>query len=301
MKVTKSIKRKPVTKQEKPPIDDLIGYCEEGTAIEIPADFMDYVLLLYGESGIGKTSVASKIPGSYIVQCDPNRRGIKARQTNIPEMSLLDLKRIKPPYTPWEIAEATINKICGDDSVRCGVVDNFGVLYEHAFRHICYKRMIDHPSDMNDFGKTWGEIEDLLTTAMSKFVEAGKGICIITHDRVREVEQANGVKFERVEPDVSKAAFKWVKACTNYAFYIAFDDKGDRVVQVRSGNEIWTKCCTDQSEPHFYSPSGKPVRSLDAGTDPGQTWQNIIDSFNNKVECVEEQKEAKRKKFQKKD
>ena len=119
--------RKTKTKPTKS-IDDLVGYCDEGETIEVSDNFFDFVFMMYGESGAGKTSILAKVPGSYVIQCDPNRKGLSIRQTNIPNISLATMKENRGEFTPWDVINATFEKIIADDSVSCVIVDNLNQL-----------------------------------------------------------------------------------------------------------------------------------------------------------------------------
>jgi phage nucleotide-binding protein len=264
-------------------IDDL--YLPEGETIEPSDSLLDYCILIYGESAIGKTSTVSKIPGVYMIQIDPKRKNLSIRQSNIPNMSLEELNKERPKFTPWQILSAMIDKLCADPTVKTIALDNFGLLYQHALRHKCYKRTIKDPSEENDYGQTWREIEDDMTTVLNKILAAGKGFVAIAHDTSREIETVEGT-FERIQPEMMKAAFKWIKACTDFAFYMSFADDGSRVLHLRSDKEIWTKCCTDEDLPRFMDPQGKPLMQISCGSSPSQAWMNLNLAWENKLQDV---------------
>jgi phage nucleotide-binding protein len=270
-----------------------VKYIPDGEVIEPSSNFLDYCILIYGESGIGKTSTCSKIPDSYIIQCDPNRKGLSARQTNIDNVSLSDLKSDRPDYTPWEQLVMLVDLICDDDTVKCVVVDNFGLLYEHAMRHRCYKLMVNDPGELNDYGQTWRSIDDMMTSLLNKLLYANKGIVLITHDTTKEVEMVSG-NFERIEPAVMAAPFRWLKACTDFAFYMAYGDNGDRVFNLRGDKEIWLKCCTDEDQPRFHDPQGKPLRQISCGTSPKEAWQNLCKAWDNEIQDVDFKQKTKK-------
>jgi hypothetical protein len=288
MKVSKVKAKKGRTEE---PSEIPLDYMEDGE-FQIPSDkFLDYCILLYGESAIGKTSLVSHIPGCYILQLDPNRKSLKVRQSSIKDMSLSELKRERPDFSSWQIACATIQRALEDDSVKCIAIDNIGLFYEHCFRHVCWKLGIKDPNEQNDFGQTWREIADLFADMLNKVLYNDKGLVCVSHNTTKEIKEADDSTYDRIEPAVQKGAFKWLKECTNYAFYMQYyQDR--RVFTVRNTKEIWTKCSVDLSVPHFFDPEGNPARRIPMGNSPQEAWSNLMSSFSNELFDVDHVEEA---------
>lgn len=288
---TKAVKKKPRTRSAKKKVeqpDDIINdiYLPEGSVVEVSNELTDYTVLIYGESAIGKTSTVAKAEGSYVIQCDPDREGLAIRQTTIPSMTLDDLKKKKPDMTPYDMIVGLIGKAVEDDSVGTIVIDNLGMFYAHAMAHKCYKEMISNPSEENDYGATWRAIEDMFAAPLDAIIQTkGKGLICVCHETTKEIETLNGT-YDRIEPAMMKAAFKWVKERTDFAFYLTYGDNGDRVCMMRGDREIWLKCCTDEDNPHFYNPEGKPVQQISMGISPTQGWENILKSWNNQLHDI---------------
>jgi hypothetical protein len=272
-------------------LEELVGYCEEGEPIEISDQFLDYVFLLYGESGSGKTSTLSKCPGSYIVQCDPKRKGLKVRQTNVPDLTLKETKQArgsKQP-TPWDVIEATFARILEDDSVNTVIIDNIRAFYQHALNHYCAVNMVDTVQQMDDYGVSWDAIDEMYLNWWSKIVNSGRGLGLIAHQREREIKLPDDTVVLQIQPDVSGRAFQAIRSITDFAFYLGKTDHG-RVLTIRhESNDIWYKCCTDEDEPRFYDPQGKPVHRISAGDSPSECWGGILLSWDNKLQDVDYQ------------
>ena len=260
--------KRPAKKQEK----EVITLQD---VVEPSDNLMDYCIMIYGESGIGKTSTVGSIPGVYILQCDPKRRGLKVRQTEIPNMSIGALnKGNHGDYTPWERVMKTIDLLVEDNSVECTAIDNFQLFYDAAMRHHCYKGDIDHPNDANDYGATWQKIRGAVTEQAARLLEADKGLVLICHDRVKEHDTGYD-KYDRIEPWITGQAFEWVKQATEYVFYLSHGADGDRVVTIRGGEDIWLKCSADETSNHFCDPDGNPIKQFSAGSSPSECWENI--------------------------
>ncbi len=286
-KVTKGQRRK---KKSDPTtsIDQLVDYREEGNPIEISDNFLDYMFLLYGESGSGKTSTLSKAPGSYTIQCDPKRRGLRVRQTNIPDLSLETIKKNRNDHTPWEVIEATFERILKDDTVRTVIIDNMRVFYDHASNHYCKKYMVSSLKEMDDYGVSWNNVDAMYLDWFSEIVNSGRGLGLITHQKEREITLPDDTTIVQIQPDVTGRAMTAVRSLTDFAFYLGFDSEGKRVLTIRhEGNDIWYKCCTDEDEPRFFDPEGNPVHKISAGNSPGECWNNIMESWENKLYDVD--------------
>ena len=269
-------------------LEDLVAYAGEGELVGGSQSILEHIILVYGESAIGKTSTCHNIPNSYIIQCDVKRKGLVGRQSFIPNTSLEQLREENPKYTPWSIAKATIKKAAEDPTVDVVVIDNFDYLYDHCLNNKCYRLRIADPGSMNDYGATWREIEDELTAALNIILENDKGCVIITHAKEVEIELPDGSKYERIQPQVKSAPFRWLKACTDYAFYLCYGDEGDRVWQIRAGKEIWLKCCVDEDNaPHFMDPDGTPLKQISAGSSPKEAWNNLVAAWNNEMRDID--------------
>jgi hypothetical protein len=286
MVTRKSPKKKTRRTKEQPTksIDELVGYVEDGETITPPELLENYVVCFYGESGAGKTSTMSNVEGTYIIQCDPNRRGLAVRQTNIPQVALAQMKKNSHEHTPWDVIVATIDKIVDDPSIEMVVVDNMDIFYQAASNHYCLKNNVDNLLEMEDFGASWKNVDEMYKTQLQRIVNSGRGVFFITHKDEKEEELPSGAVITQTRPAVAKRVMKFIREHTDFAFYLGYEDDGSRSVLIRSpGNDVWTKCCVDEKIPHFYDPDGNPVNKIPAGDSPAECWANIQKSWNNEL------------------
>lgn len=299
---TKGVKGK--AKTSKNPTKDLskyVNYIPEGEVMETSDSFLDYVFLLYGESGGGKTSTLAQAPGAYTIQCDPNRKGLKIRQTNIPNTSLEEMDKNRRAPTPWEILSATVDAILEDDSVSTVIFDNFKNVYKYASEHYCSKNRIKALFEMKDFGASWDIVDSMYTSIFERIISSGRGLGLITHQKEKTVELPSGKEFDQIMPDLSGRALSAVRQFTNFAFYICRNEKGERELLIRhKSNDIWTKCCTDANDHRFFTPEGKPVEKISLGNSPNEGWDNWMKSWNNLMPCSASSRSKIKKKQSKK-
>ena len=282
-KRTRTSTQRKKTKTSKP-ADNGLALSDYTTPPEV---FTDYVTCIYGESGIGKTSLVAQFPGAYFFQFDPERKGISVRQSLIKDKSVKDLNKERPTLTPWEEFDQLVEIACNDDEIEMIVIDNFGLCYMSCLRSKCFRLAIPDPNAVNDFGQTWRDIRDELTSTLHKVMYANKGLILISHDTEKEVELPSGTKFDRVEPAMMKAAFGWIKACTDFGFYFTYGDEGERTLLLRGDKEIWTKCSVDPNHPRFHDPNGEPLKSIDLGTNPAEAYKLLMQAWENEVHDID--------------
>ena len=300
---TKGVKgTRPNKEKKEVNMSKYVNYIEDGDSIDVPDNFLDFVFLLYGESGSGKTSTLAQAPGAYVIQCDPNRRGLKIRQTNIPNDSLATIKKPRRSIpTPWQIIVATVDTILADRSVKTIIFDNFKIMYEHASNHYCKVNRVDSLSEMEDYGKSWNLVDSMYMDLFARIVDSGRGLGLITHQKEVEEELPSGRMYTQIRPDLSGRPFQAVRAMTDFVFYLGKNSKSERELTIRHDtNDIFYKCCTDESNPHFFTPEGKPVKRIAMGNSPQQGWKNWMKSWDNNMPCAAPVRKPLKKRTKKK-
>jgi len=250
------------------------------TKLNTPSkDLRDYSFLLYGAKKIGKTSLASKFPGAFFLSCEPGTKALKVYQR---------------PVNTWEEFLGYVDLIeSGDHEFKNIVVDTADIAYKCAFSYICRQKVIEHPSDENDYGKTWDEIEQEFGRAALRLIRAPYGVIFISHDTEKEIETREGDTVCRVQPTMDKRAMKVLEAVVdiigNYAY-----SAGERVLHIDGTEEMVAGC---RIEDYFLQTNGKRVKSIPMGNSSQEAYDNLIQAFSNKQEPSTK---PKRKKLQKK-
>ncbi len=244
---------------------------------EPPSDLFDYGIFIYGEKGIGKTSLAAQFPDALVFQWEPRRRNVRVLQVPEPGKPELD----------WESFCEYQELVLAERKIRTVVIDTIDRAYDACLDYVCQKRGVTHPNQMNDYGETWALVKKEFEDVMNRFLFSDKAVVWISHARYRVVPGRLGVEVEQLVPTCKPAAWAYVRAVCDFAFaYTWFEYQ--RVLYVRGGELIWTGCGTSE---HFLQPSkkgmeraGEPYNAIPMGNSPQESYKNLVGAFQNKVE-----------------
>jgi hypothetical protein len=270
MSRVKKVKKKVASSKIKIPSPDDLN--------EPSTNLLDYCICLFGEKGVGKTSLAAQFEGSLILMLEPKRRNLKIRQVNIDPMSIKDMELDNPKMTTWMSIQAYVQAILEDDSVSTVGIDTVDRAWEACINHHCYQKGVKDPSEVNDHGRTWRVIKDDFEQTMNKLLYANKGLIFISHAHLREVESHEG--DNQWVPTCAPAAWKYLKAVCDLAIHFGFTDS-QRALTVRNSGKIWSSCGpTDQ----FRTSDGAPLQTFFSGETHEETYSILTDAFNNQLD-----------------
>jgi len=286
---------KPKPKSGEAPID----YKDEGEYNEPPTEFLDYCVLIFGEKGVGKTTLASTIPGSYVNQYEVGRRNLRIRQSNVATLTAKKMaaeqtkaKRAGKTYhTPWEVMQAYHTKQMEDPTVRCIIEDTIDAAWFNCMHHICFHKGISDPGEPNDYGQTWRELKSAFLEEYQRIIASEKGLWFLSHANFKEVELRGDDTYEVLVPTVQKGGFEIVKQVCDFAFYYGYNDQ-KRCVTVRDTGDIWAACGTNE---HFCDTQGSPLQRIFMGDNPDTSYEVLQRAFNNEVEAPTKKPTKKRR------
>jgi hypothetical protein len=195
-------------------------------------DFFEYVSLIYGRAGIGKTTWAAGFPNSLLLSCERVSKGVEAYDFNWENGGV----------TSWEIFLAAVDLIeKNPGKFKTVVIDTAEALYQHCFNFICKKLGVDHPSDGRDFGKAWAMIKDEFTNALDRIWKVGLGVCFTAHAKEVDVVSNSGSKYTRIMPEMAAPMYKYLRAKSDFMFYAEYlrDKDGNPLrVLITSGDDL---------------------------------------------------------------
>ena len=270
---------------------------------EPPKDLSRYTLCIYGEKGIGKSTLASGI-------CDPDTTAhfmLEPGRLDLSSKLIPDPTRAEPPLT-WERFKAYVDLLCQPDSpITRIIIDTIDQLSTLAETHWKEKLNLSSIRDLNDYGKTWNLLLEDFRSTLNRLIYSGIAPIFISHCRFRPIvlrsisrnEQKAMLKAgtlpEQVQPTCPGWAWDYLKQVANYAFFYGYEG-ADRSLYIRGSETIWSSCGPSG---HFMQPStstpktkgkgskierpGEPLEILPMGSSPEQSAKNLLASFENKL------------------
>lgn len=233
---------------------------------EPPEKLLSYFIFIFGEKGIGKTSLISQFPGAVVGMLEPGRRNLRIRQVDI--------------TAGWETVEAFVDAAIEDATVQTIGLDTADRLYESALDYVCDSKGIDHPGTIKDFGATWREIKDTFEGLLTKIHNSGKGLVLTSHAKWRDLELRNGAVQPILSPTLSDSPLTTIKAMADYAFYYGYYGGGRRALFLRGHEDLWCAC---GSADRFLDPEGNPIKTMLLGESPAEAFESLDKGFGNQM------------------
>jgi hypothetical protein len=237
-------------------------------------DLIDYSMLLYGAKKIGKTALAARFPGALFMALEPGTKALRVYTV---------------PVRNWKEVVATVDAIIADKSNRYKtvVVDTVDLLYEYAFQAVCKQKLIDHPTQENDFGATWKEIRTMFRNQAMRLLNSGRGTIFISHDAEREVELRDGTKIDRVQPTLGKQALEEIEGVVDIVGYYHYEGE-ERALRIDGIQQVVAGC---RLEEKFVRAGGEPRTPGDRiiQIPMGRSAQEAYDNFMAAFRCEQEE------------
>lgn len=144
---------------------------------EPKCSLQDLSMLIYGQSGIGKSTFASQAPNAFFIQTEP---GLNA------------LRVLEEKATNWE----DFCEICrlvaeGKHDYKTIVIDTIDMMYRLCADHICKKNGVTHEGE-GAHGKLYGLIKIELLRVLTKLAHLPYGLILISHSVDKEKATRTG-------------------------------------------------------------------------------------------------------------
>ena len=232
---------------------------------EPSTDLSNYLILLYGEKKIGKTTLMSRMPRTLFLMFEPGAKALRIHQV---------------PVSTWYEFTAYIDLLEKDKRFDTVVVDTVDVAYNLCFDAMCTKMMIQHPSDENDYGKSWGVIKKEFMRQLTRLLQI-KGVVLISHSTVSDIKSRTGEGFQYMEPTMSKQAKDFLTGVVDlWAYYGYVGAERRLLIQgdefIGSGNRL------QEEGGMFHTADGRPIVSIPMGGSSSESYANLIKAFENK-------------------
>lgn len=202
-------------------------------------DLMDYSIFIIGDKKVGKTRLASFIPGALMLALEPASVGRRMFMRK-PK----DWREIKKIVRALEREEDT-------SKFPAVIFDTYDVAYAMCSDYICDKLGIEslgqHPSGKSDYGKSHGKCKDEMLRTLLRIERAGRTVVLNSHTKIKDLVTISGIEYQKIMPSVSPSSLDIVKKFTQMNFMLDFarvDGKNQRII-LTQGNEHYFAGCGD--------------------------------------------------------
>ncbi len=247
----------------------------------IPPESLDEsIILVHGEKGVGKSSLLSMFPNSYVLMFERARRNLRI---------MMSPKKGEPPLN-WIRFKKYIQLLLDSDYSNI-VVDTLDGCYMECYKWVLSEYGVASPDESDNAPAIWGAIEQEFGETIHEIAQSDKSLMFTSHSKPKPlVAKRKGLKrdgveepimqFDRMEPSCRPAAFRIVQEMADYVMYYGYRD-GHRAITVRSPlNIYWTSCGVGD---RFLDPDGNPIETFKVGSTPQLAYKSLLDAWSNKL------------------
>jgi len=236
------------------------------TSPNVPSvNLSDYIILLYGEKKIGKTTLANEFDKPIFLSCEEGTRALEAYSVQ-PK----DWKEVLGYLSLLEE---------GDHDFKTVVIDTVDKFADMCFDYTCTRLCIEHPGDENDFGKSWGIVRKDVHKAISGLTRLGMGLIFISHSKEIEIKSRTGRKYNKIVTTMSGTARQILEAEADVWAYYCYGKQGRRELWISGDDKV---SAGNRLNRHFKTVDGKAVQRIFMGDNESEAYAALIDAFNNK-------------------
>lgn len=245
-------------------------------------DIGDYVLWFYGSPGMGKTTLASMFPDAMFLMFEPGGKALKIFQRSV---------------LRWPELQAYTKQLQSQTRFRTSVVDVVEKAYTMCFDYMCKKLVIEHPHDADDYGKSWGKINNEFYGRIGDLASIPHmGNILISHAAMTKRKTRTGEEVEDIHPALTGKPLEALEGSVDLLGYM-YHRRGQRVMQIQGTDQIMAKC---RLEENFRHTDGSQVRLIPLGNSKHEAFDNFMRAFNNELPPPEKESRPTAKPLKKK-
>ena len=240
------------------------GYSLPTTKSHGCASMDGYAYVIYGERGIGKSTLVNRLGQNAMFAMFETDRSLEAYKEYIDD---------------WGKFEVLVDVfMAGGHEFTSLVADNGAVAYELAMDFAGRMHGFEHPSNLNDYGASWNKVKKTFVAPFRRLLNSKYGLLVVCHEKEQEIETRSGRKFVKMKPDWSKQADEFLCAFVENIFYYHYHE-GRRWLQIVGDEYVTAKL---KMPNHFMTPNGEQVIRVPMGNSADEAYANLLNAFNNK-------------------
>lgn len=171
------------------------------------ARMSEYTWLIYGQPGIGKTSLANDFDNPLILACEPGTKHLECYSVAIKD---------------WNDIRQVVSALQNDShEFKTIVIDTVDLFHRYAVNDLCAARKIEHPSD-EAYGKGSDMVKNKIYNSLGILTGLGLGVVLISHEKQRAVKTRT-MEYTVTCPSLSDSAAALYVGYADIVGYCHFD------------------------------------------------------------------------------
>ena len=239
-------------------------------------------LVLYGPSGVGKSTLANQFPGAHFLDTEGGLSFLKPASCTAIDGWDGELSRDKKRGFVGAIKSLLKLSPANKSKIKTVIVDSVDRAHKFCQDALCEAQDIEHPSDL-EWSKGWQLLGDTFMRYIYLLSSGPWGVVCISHDDIRDV-QTRSFKISKTTFGVgTKAAHGGLLAWADFVLYCGFElrkkaKKGGgytsqelRTIYTRPTEALEVK--SRGREGYLLPPT------IDMGGSSGDTYQELARAF----------------------
>lgn len=232
-------------------------------------DLREYVILVYGKPGTGKTTLAAQFESPLFLMCEPGAKSLSIYKKDI---------------SSWKKLVRTIDELETEThEFKTAVIDTFPAAFEMCQKAVCKANGWEHPQD-GPYGKGWSAVYNEFSFQMTRLLSM-TGVVFVAHAGEKDIEQLDGTVKTQIAPDMTGQAMKFISRIVDVVAYYYYAKNGKRYIRIGATDDIMAK---NRIDGHFIG-----VSKFNAGDSPETAYKNFVAAFENKIEAKEKMNESR--------